>query len=284
MKRSILFCMMCLMALVMQAQPLKVAILEPVDKAQNVSYAVKLLLRSSLTTAISNTLGYEGFDRVNLSSITDEQNFQRTGNVSDDQIKQLGIATGAAYVLVTEAAKYDEQSIIITANILDVETFGIKKSAVQVSGIKAEELSKACNSLASVLLGIEQTVQNAPNPQKETVTQQPTITGGIPDANEAKLLVALPDGTLVYVALEDEKGFYVFSQAEFVCSCKGSGWRLPTENELSIIYANNENYNLKKRIHWLRDGGAFNGIRTIHNEKVKERKPLYVRCVKEVKQ
>ena len=130
----------------------KVAILETVDKAQNVSYGVKLLLRSSLTAAISNTPGYEGYDRVDMASIAGEQEFQRTGNVSDSQIKQIGIAAGASYVLVAEAARYDATSIIITAKILDVETFGVKSSAVLVSGISADEMQQCCNTLAAKLL------------------------------------------------------------------------------------------------------------------------------------
>ena len=141
---------------------MKVAILETVDKAQNVSYGIKLLLRSSLTTAISNTPGYDGYDRVDMASIAGEQEFQRTGNVSDNQIKQLGVATGAKYVLVAEAAKYDERSIIVTAKLLDVETFGVKSSAVVVSGIKADEMKKSCEDLASRLIDISQHAVGAP--------------------------------------------------------------------------------------------------------------------------
>ena len=149
-----------MMAFTAMAQQ-KVAILETVDKAENVSYGVKLLLRSSLTAAISNTPGYEGYDRVDMASITGEQDFQRTGNVSDSQIKQLGKAAGAAYVLVAEAARYDATSIIITAKLLDVETFGIKSSAVLVSGVSADEMQESCSTLAAKLL-------NSPLPNNST--------------------------------------------------------------------------------------------------------------------
>ncbi len=149
-KMTMLFVAMMVAAMAMAQQ--KVAILETVDKAENVSYGVKLLLRSSLTSAISNTPGYEGYDRVDMASITGEQAFQRTGNVSDNQIKQIGKAAGAAYVLVAEAARYDATSIIITAKLLDVETFGVKSSAVLVSGISADEMQESCSALASQLL------------------------------------------------------------------------------------------------------------------------------------
>lgn len=161
MKKNTFLIAFILMALTASSQ-IKVAILEPVDKGQNVTYGSKLLLRSSLTQAISNTPGYEGYDRVDMASIADEQEFQRTGNVSDSQIKQLGVATGAAYVLVAEAAKYDATNIIITAKILDVETFGVASSTVKVSGISAYEMQQSCIELAEKLLNPVKTASVAP--------------------------------------------------------------------------------------------------------------------------
>ena len=51
MKKVFLFFVITMMTTMAMAQQ-KVAILETVDKAQDVSYGVKLLLRSSLTAAI----------------------------------------------------------------------------------------------------------------------------------------------------------------------------------------------------------------------------------------
>lgn len=188
MKRTILFVATLLVASIAHAQ-LKVAILETVDKAENVSYGVKLLLRSSLTSAISNTPGYEGYDRVDVASITGEQEFQRTGNVSDNQIKQIGRAAGAAYVLVAEAARYDATSIIITAKMLDVETFGVKSSAVLVSGISADEMQESCNILAAKLLGLSvpaRTEQRNPHSAQATakVAQQQQTAAANNDASQ----------------------------------------------------------------------------------------------------
>lgn len=132
----------------------KVAILETVDKAGDVPYGVKLQVRMSLTYAISNTPGYEGYDRVDMASIMGEQNFQRTGMVSDAQIKKLGEMTGAQYVLIAEAAIYDPQNIIITAKVLDVETGGVSNSAPPAFANKdPEKMQEACVTLARKLLG-----------------------------------------------------------------------------------------------------------------------------------
>ena len=127
-------------------------------------------------SAISNTSGYEGYDRVDMASIAGEQEFQRTGNVSDDQIKQIGRAAGASYVLVAEAAKYDASSIIITAKLLDVVTFGVKSSAVLVSGISADEMKESCETLASQLL-------HTPLPKRTTSTKSTSQNSVITDAS-----------------------------------------------------------------------------------------------------
>ncbi len=156
MKNKLLFfTTLLLLPLFVTAQNKKVAILETVDKYDKVPYGVKLQLRSNLTYAISNTPGYEGVDRVDMSSIMGEHNFQRTGMVTQAQIKKLGEMTGAGSVLVAEAAIYDASHIIITAKILNVETAGVENSApAKVAGTDPESMEQACNDLAARLLGM----------------------------------------------------------------------------------------------------------------------------------
>ena len=137
-----------------QMEVKKVAILETVDKMGNVPYGVLLQVRSSLTYAISSNAGYEGYDRVDMAAITGEQNFQRTGMVSDEQIKRLGEMTGAAYVLIAEAALYDDQNIIIAAKILDVETGGVMSSTPPAVAPKdPTKMAEACIKCSQTLVG-----------------------------------------------------------------------------------------------------------------------------------
>ena len=173
MKKIMFFLAVLMMATIAMAQE-KVAILETVDKAGDIPYGIKLLLRSSLTSAISNTPGYEGYDRVDMAAIAGEQEFQRTGNVSDDQIRQLGVASGAKYVLVAEAAKYDEVRIIITAKLLDVETFGVKSSAVQITGTSAGEMQKSCEQLAKQLIKTDSQSQTPKATREKVVKEKKT--------------------------------------------------------------------------------------------------------------
>lgn len=130
----------------------KVAILEVVDRTNEVPYGVKLLLRTSLAKAITITSGYEGYDRVDMAAIQGEQDFQRTGMVSDEQIKRLGEMTGAAYVLVAEVAKIDASHIIVTAKILNVESAKLERTDLEQTGISSQEMEKSCSNLANRLL------------------------------------------------------------------------------------------------------------------------------------
>ena len=131
----------------------RVAILETVDKAGTVSYGTKLLLRQSITYAITQTPGYEGYNRVDIAQMLGEHEFQRTGYVSDSQIKKLGKMTGAAYVLIAEAANYDAEHIVILANLVNVETGQIENSSVPVvAGTDPENMAKSCAYLAEILL------------------------------------------------------------------------------------------------------------------------------------
>ena len=154
MKNSIFLFIFLAVSMALTAQTKKVAILETVDKEGNVPYAVRLMLRTNLTYAISNTPGFEGFDRVDMASIMGEQNFQRTGMVSDDQIRRLGEMTGCSSILVAEAALYDNSHIIVTAKILNVETASVENSAPpQIASTNPEQMQNACAQLATKLIG-----------------------------------------------------------------------------------------------------------------------------------
>lgn len=145
----ILFCIVSNLAI---AQ-VKVAILPVADKSGEIKYAVKLMLTASLTSAISMTEGYEAYDRIDLSSILDEQSFQRTGLVSDSDIHKIGEMTGASYVLVTEAASIDDTHLFATSKIVNVESARIGSSAVSMIDIaNTEKMLIDCKSLTDRLL------------------------------------------------------------------------------------------------------------------------------------
>lgn len=132
----------------------RIAILETVDKEGLVPYGVKLMVRSKLNDVITATSGYEGYDRVDIASIMGEHDFQRTGLVSDKDIKKLGEMTGADYVLVAEVALLNSSNIFLSAKILNIETAKVEQTANIQSSTTVEGLDQNCKVLAAKLLNL----------------------------------------------------------------------------------------------------------------------------------
>lgn len=161
MKTKFLTLLLLLSAAVVSAETMRVAILEPVDRENKVSYGTKLILRSNLAKAVTNTAGYEAYDRSDMDAIMGEQNFQRTGMVSEDQIKRLGEMTGAKFILVAEAAIIDAQNMFITAKVLDVETARTVMTDNLMMGIDAKRIQEGCATLAGNLFRTTATTSSA---------------------------------------------------------------------------------------------------------------------------
>lgn len=152
MKKLFLFMLTGLLSVSAMAQTRKVAILETVDRQNQITYGVKLMLRSYLAEAVTNTKGYEAYDRTDLSAIMDEQEFQRTGYVSDEEIKKIGQMTGVQYILVVEASKIDAQNLFVTAKILNVETARMEMTSNLMVRSDVQSLQQGAKDLASRLL------------------------------------------------------------------------------------------------------------------------------------
>lgn len=130
----------------------KIAILETVDKEDNVKYGVELLVRTQMTKAIIEIDGYEAYDRISMSQIMGEHNFQRTGYVSEEQIKEIGIAAGADYVLIMEAAYVDDETILLSSKFINIETTEIELIDMEQTATDAQSVLNACRTLAKRML------------------------------------------------------------------------------------------------------------------------------------
>lgn len=156
MKKILIIAAMLLLKLAVMAQQddKRVAILETVDKYDKVDYGVRFQLRAFVTAAVNHTPGYEGYDRVDMTMINKEHDFQRTGMVSDTDIKKIGQMTGASSIVVAEAAAYGNDRIIIAAKIINIESGRIENSTrPKVSSMDDNGMEQACNDVVNELLG-----------------------------------------------------------------------------------------------------------------------------------
>ena len=161
MRTRILIFTLLLVSAMTSAETMRVAILETVDRENKVNYGTKLILRSNLSKAVTNTAGYEAYDRSDMDAIMGEQNFQRTGMVSEDQIKRLGEMTGAKYILVAEAAVIDANNMFITAKLLDVESARTIMTDNLMMGNSAAKIQEGCIELAKRLFRTDSSTDNS---------------------------------------------------------------------------------------------------------------------------
>lgn len=162
MKKAFLLSCLLLSAMLTFAQETKkVAILEVVDRENKLTYSQKLVLRSNMARAITNTDGYEAYDRSDVDVIMSEQDFQRTGMVSDAEIRKLGELTGVSLILVTEGVLLEANKIFVTAKILNVETGRVDMTDNITMGMESGAMQQGCNTLASKLFGISAVASQA---------------------------------------------------------------------------------------------------------------------------
>ena len=235
------------------SQDKKVAILECVDKVGDVKYGHRMMLRTNLTNAINKAQGYQAIARLNLSSIIDEQKFQRSGYVSDQQIKKIGELNGATHLLIAEVANYSSTEVVVNAQLINVETGQIENTSegIPVNFVDAQKMKSACDEIAAQLLGIEGAgndyiVVTAPqNKYGHSQSKGKAVPEGYVD-------LGLPSGTKWKD--KNQGGFYTYDEAvsafksklptkekweELKAFCEwtwtGSGYKVTGENGNSIV-------------------------------------------------
>lgn len=159
---------LCLLAVTMctVAQKKTVAILDAVDKQGNIPAAYLSMIRNTMITAVTNTSDYEAYDRTSLDAIASEQNFQRSGQVDDEQIKRLGKMAGVDYVLVTEADAVDGWLTMIV-KILNVETAKYEKAIdSDFLEMKPQIVQAGVRDVANKLFGGSSVYSSSSAPQR----------------------------------------------------------------------------------------------------------------------
>lgn len=160
------------------AQNKKVAVMET-KNIQGVSAFQGNIVRGGMETAVANAKGYEAYDRAAFDVILKEQNFQRSGAVDDNQIREMGIMAGVQYVLVTEASTEDGYFYIL-AKLLDVETGQFMKSAEELCESTPMEIKNACAKLGTQLFGMDGEIVEA----FTIIEEMPDFPGGTQKLNE----------------------------------------------------------------------------------------------------
>jgi hypothetical protein len=130
-------------------KPLKVAVYVTGEDTIKLSgfagdYLVDAIVRSGKYTAIERTYDF-------LKELSNEQEYQRTGSVDDEQISKLGKQFGVSLVCVVKVGSMDS-GYYLSARLIDVETATVVKSA-KPQTFTVDSLPDACEEITKQLFG-----------------------------------------------------------------------------------------------------------------------------------
>lgn len=151
MKRILLVLLICLPMMAM-AQKKKMAIyVAPGDEKIK---SAEGFVSSELTSAFVRSGNYQVVERANdfLKKISEEQGYQHSGNVDDEQMTALGKQFGVEYLCVAKISSFGNL-YQISARMLDIETATVQASAEEYfSSSKPEDLLTATRKVAQYLI------------------------------------------------------------------------------------------------------------------------------------
>ena len=151
MKRFLTFAALLLLPLLTMAQK-KVAVWETKCTDNSVSSFQRIMVRGGMESAVANAPGYTGYDRASFDAIINEHNFQRSGAVSESDIKRLGEMAGVQYIIVPEAM-VEGNDFYIIVKMLDVETGEFGAAYDALCAASSVEIRNACSQLGAKLFG-----------------------------------------------------------------------------------------------------------------------------------
>lgn len=155
MKKQFILFLLSAIALTAMAQQKKVAVY--VTGSETIDEATKQIVGSELVAAFVTNSEYNAVERTAdfLRELNQEQVYQRSGNVDDQQISDMGKQFGVDQVCVANITPFRE-AYYINARLINVETATVQAAAREISSLNTlDEFVSACEKLASKLVGRE---------------------------------------------------------------------------------------------------------------------------------
>ena len=125
---------------------------------------VHKVLGGELARTISQSDKYSAVDRTEaiLTQLSNEQVFQRSGAVSDEQIRDIGKQLGARYLCITEISALKGNSFYLDVRLLDVVSAEIVRTVTMGSRLRdAAEMIQAAQKIAYELIETEKVKERA---------------------------------------------------------------------------------------------------------------------------
>lgn len=128
-----------------------------VTATETVQQETKKIIGSEVVAAFVATKEYNAIERTTefLSEISKEQDYQRAGNVDDNQICELGRQFGVDLVCVTDITQFQEK-YYVQARLIDVEKAIVLATAREIAQLESlDDIIKLASSLSQTLINAD---------------------------------------------------------------------------------------------------------------------------------
>lgn len=210
MKKLFTLCLLAVTMCVMAQQKVAVYVTGP----ESVDETILPILGSELVSGIVTNPNYVAVERTSefLSELSKEQGYQRSGNVNDGQISQLGQQFGVDLVCVATIMPFKE-SFYINARLIDVVNASVIATARETSNlVDLTDFVNAAEKLSSKLVGkqaMEQKASQEVLPEKYSQIRaqsvnyaQPIIIDNTGQYTEFTFRIATPKATTINCSLD----------------------------------------------------------------------------------
>lgn len=227
----------------------RVVVADVIDRSdRGLNPAVKTLIKQGLVDACVGSEDYEIYE-VNIDDI--KQQLKAAGKPTNFQNICTQIGTKAEYIIFTEVKLSTSEiaaqnvKIYMTASLYRIAVASEVKSAVIEAQASEESLLSATSALFSELLGVgvastQSTVRTTPQSASQSQAPQSNTyaVGDYYDDGDKQgvVFVVTPDGKHGKIVNLNNLGVLNWLDAKIACRNLGSGWRLPTNAELLLIY------------------------------------------------
>jgi hypothetical protein len=194
----------------------EVAVLSPKAIQGNVSANDKLIITSSMKKAFTTIDGYKAYTRTSQALIDAEMEFQRSGRVSDTQIKKVGEQKGVSYIC-TFTLSLEGNELVVNSDIIDVELGEITNSdfITLFDRTNREDVMKQCQALAYSLLGVSGGNYSASRPSSKPASTGSKTNGTVWNPDGIEMVYVEGTGSGIVATKSFYIGKYEVTQAQW---------------------------------------------------------------------
>jgi len=147
----------------------KVAVFDP---AGTVDKALLEIVREEISSVVVNTTRYTVLERQLINKVLEENRFQESGLVNEEQVSDIGRRMGADYVFVTTISPLGA-NYYISCKMIEVATARIEKQSTGTTTAGINDIPQTTQYIVRRLFGenVQQQVANRQNQQSNRPVQ-----------------------------------------------------------------------------------------------------------------